>query len=299
MWPHRDPGEERLCFHDDASLVQEVHWPGVPARAPDLSSMSHPRRPAALQHRSWTQSSTPGWGLVLRALSRQDAARCGQGEHTGHCREAGGAERQELHGTPLPRGSGWPQLGGAPEHSRHVHTPVHLTHTCARTYHAHADASACTHTCAYTCTQACTHACTRGYAHTSMHTCVYAHTCMGTHTALHPLHPHYPDGPRHAGLPVSTPGDAASSAHPRPTLSSQSHFSCPWDSTDLASVGLQDDLLSLSRPPCCTGQDRGPQMDPGLAGTLPESAHNSLWAPFIRMQPRSLLTSWRCTLWVL
>ena len=134
MWPPRDPEQEHLCFHDDASLVQEVYWPSVPATGLDLSSMKPPpSRLATLQCHSWTQSSTPGWGLVLKASRRQDAAPCGQREHTGQSREAGGAERNELHGTPVPQGSGWCQLDGAPEHASHVHTPLHLTHTQAHT----------------------------------------------------------------------------------------------------------------------------------------------------------------------
>ena len=172
MWPRRDPEEEHLCFHDNASLVQEVHWPGVPARPGPVLSEATPRRPAALQHRSWTQRGSPGWGL-LRALCRQDAARCSQGEHTGHSREAGGAERNELPGTPLPQGSGGSHLDGAPEHSRHVHTPLHLTHTRACTCHAmqtHERAHTRAHTHACVCT------CAHGSMHTRVCTCVHAHT---------------------------------------------------------------------------------------------------------------------------
>lgn len=171
-----------------------------------------------------------------------------------------------------------------------TYTPQCISHTHARAHTMHMQTREHVHTRVHT--HAHKHA--HMHAHAGMHTRTWAHTLLYIlFTLTIPTAP----GTQASQCPLlETPPPVPP---PRPTLSSHSHFSCPWDSTDLASVGLQDDLLSLSRPPCCTGQDRGPQMDPGLAGTLPESAHNSLWAPFIRMQPRSLLTSWRCTLWVL
>lgn len=147
-----------------------------------------PGRLATLQCHSWTQSSTPGWGLVLKASCRQDTAPCGQSEHTGQSGEAGGAERSELPGMPVPQGAGWSQLDGAPEHASHVHTPLHLTHT-----HAH------THAYSYTRTPRCTHihiyahARTHAHRHTQAHMHTYAHTgactrvctCPRTHICTH------------------------------------------------------------------------------------------------------------------
>lgn len=239
-----------------------------------------PGRLATLQCHSWTQSSTPGWGLVLKASCRQDTAPCGQSEHTGQSGEAGGAERSELPGMPVPQGAGWSQLDGAPEHASHVHTPLHLTHTHAHTHaysytrtprctHIHIYAHARTHTGthAHIRTHGSMHTCVHVSTHTHMHTRVCTYTNTGTHTALHPLHIPFPNGPRHSGLPVSTPGDTISSdSHPGPTLCSGSHFSRPWDSTDLASVDSQDDLLSLSWSPRSPGQDHGPQMNPAQQG---------------------------------
>ena len=70
---------------------------------PDLSSVKPPGRPAALQHRSWTQRGTLA-GVWC-------SERCADGmQHTrrahGASGEAGGAERDELPGKPLPQGSG-------------------------------------------------------------------------------------------------------------------------------------------------------------------------------------------------
>lgn len=157
-----------------------------------------PGRLATLQCHSWTQSSTPGWGLVLKASCRQDTAPCGQSEHTGQSGEAGGAERSELPGMPVPQGAGWSQLDGAPEHASHVHTPLHLTHTHAHTHaysytrtprctHIHIYAHARTHTgthrhtCTHTHTREHAHVCARVHAHTYAHTCVHIHKHRHTH----------------------------------------------------------------------------------------------------------------------
>lgn len=167
------------------------------------------------------------------------------------------------------------QVTCTPHCISHTHTHTHMhTHTHAHpgahtfTYmHMHARTQAHTGTHAHIRTHGSMHTCVHMSTHTHMHTRVCTYTNTGTHTALHPLHIPFPNGPRHSGLPVSTPGDTISSdSHPGPTLCSGSHFSRPWDSTDLASVDSQDDLLSLSWSPRSPGQDHGPQMNPAQQG---------------------------------